>query len=50
MVEPREIDVTQYAEVMNDYGAEYIYVYDNESEWECFDNEGNPVNILAHEA
>lgn len=47
MVEPRDIDVTAYAEVMNDYDTEFIYVYNKDFEWECFDSEGNPVEILS---
>lgn len=53
MVEPREIELNQYCEVMNDYNAEYIYVHSDTfrfTGWECFDNKGNQVEILADEA
>ena len=50
MVEPREVYYSELNTLASDYDAEYVYVFNNELEWECFDNEGNPINILAAEA
>ena len=48
MVEARDVEYDNLAAVADDYGADYVYVYNNEFEWECFDYEGNPVDILSN--
>jgi hypothetical protein len=51
MVEPRDVNTSELAAVGNDYGVDYIYVYNDEHEWECsrleYTGELVPVNILA---
>ena len=47
MVEPRDVNANEMTSVGIEYGVDYVYVYNNEFEWECFDYEGNPVEILS---
>jgi len=51
MVEPRDVNTSELAAVGNDYGVDYVYVYNENNEWECFrlDESGKivPVDILA---
>ena len=47
MVEPRDVNASEMASVGKEYGVDYVYIYNNEFEWECFDYEGNPVEILS---
>ena len=47
MVEPRDVNASEMASVGREYGVDYVYIYNNEFEWECFDCEGNPVEILS---
>jgi hypothetical protein len=47
MVEPRDVNASEMASVGREYGVDYVYIYNNEFEWECFDYEGNPVEILS---
>ena len=52
MVEPRDINQSGLAGVANDYGVDYVYIYNEEFEWECHRlgypaGELVPVNILA---
>ena len=52
MVEPRDINTSELDAVAKDYGVDYVYIYNNEYEWECsrldYASEGLvPVNILA---
>ena len=52
MVEPRDINTSELDAVAKDYGVDYVYIYNDEYEWECsrldYASEGLvPVNILA---
>ena len=52
MVEPRDINTSELDAVAKDYGVDYVYIYNNEYEWECsrLDNASGglvPANILA---
>jgi hypothetical protein len=51
MVEPRDINTSELAAVGNDYGVDYVYIYNDEYEWECSrlnaSGELVPENILA---
>ena len=51
-VEPRDVNTSELAIVANDYGVDYVYIYNNEYEWECYrlgypERKLVPVNILA---
>jgi hypothetical protein len=35
MVEPRDTDVNELGTLANDYGVDYVYIYNEEFEWEC---------------
>jgi len=35
MVEPRDIDVNELGTLANDYGVDYVYIYNENFEWEC---------------
>jgi hypothetical protein len=49
MVEPREMDAsTVIKDAMNDYNVDYVYIYNNEFEWDCFKSDGTPVDILSN--
>lgn len=51
VVEPRDVNTSELASVGMDYGVDYVYVYNEDNEWECFrlDESGKivPVKILA---
>ena len=52
MVEPRDVNQSELTGVGNDYGVDYVYIYNEEFEWECHRlgypaGELVPVNILA---
>jgi hypothetical protein len=58
-VEPRDINTSELDAVAKDYGVDYVYIYNNEYEWECYqmkwadfrhknpESKLVPVNILA---
>jgi hypothetical protein len=51
-VEPRDVLTSELAAVGEDYGVDYVYVYNDEFEWDCYALEYgsstlHPVNILA---
>jgi hypothetical protein len=51
MVEPRDINTSELDAVSKDYGVDYVYIYNDEFEWECsrqYYASGGlvPVNIL----
>ena len=49
MVEPREMDMnTVVVDAVKDYGVDYVYIYNNEFEWDCFKSDGSPVDILSN--
>ena len=35
MVEPRDTDVSELGTLANDYGVDYVYIYNENFEWEC---------------
>ena len=52
MVEPRDVNTSELGAVANDYGVDYVYIYNDEYEWECHRlgypaGELVPVSILA---
>jgi hypothetical protein len=52
MVEPRDVNTSDLATVGKDYGVDYVYIYNDEYEWECSrldyaSGELAPENILA---
>jgi hypothetical protein len=51
-VEPRDINTSELDAVAKDYGVDYVYIYNDEYEWECSrldyaSGELAPVTILA---
>ena len=52
MVEPRDVNTSELAAVGKDYGVDYVYVYNENNEWECFrlDESGKivPLDILSN--
>ena len=53
MVEPRDINYSELVDVGYDYGVDYVYVYNEECEWECsrldhVSGELSPVEILSN--
>jgi alpha-D-ribose 1-methylphosphonate 5-phosphate C-P lyase len=52
VVEPRDINTSELDAVAKDYGVDYVYIYNDEYEWECSrldyaSGELAPVTILA---
>ena len=48
MVEPREMNAsTVVKDAERDYGVDYVYIYNDEFEWDCFKYDGTQINILA---
>jgi hypothetical protein len=51
MVEPRDVNTSELDAVGKDYGVDYVYIYNNEYEWECsrlkYTGELVPVDILS---
>ena len=52
MVEPRDVNTSELDAIAKDYGVDYVYIYNNEYEWECSrlnyaSGKLTPVNILA---
>jgi hypothetical protein len=52
VVEPRDINTSEMDAVAKDYGVDYVYIYNDEYEWECSrldyaSGELAPVTILA---
>jgi hypothetical protein len=47
MVEARDTNASEIMSVGKDYGVDYVYIYNNEYEWECFKHDGTPVEILS---
>ena len=53
MVEARDVDPDQLMSVGNDYGVNYVYVYNDENEWDCYQlsyiyDKLIPVDILSN--
>ena len=47
MVEARDVDPDELMSVANDYSADYVYVYNDNNEWECFPRTGTQIDILS---
>jgi hypothetical protein len=52
VVEPRDVNTSELDAVAKDYGVDYVYIYNDEYEWECSrldyaSGELAPVTILA---
>jgi hypothetical protein len=49
MVEARDVSTSELVAVGADYGVDYVYIYNNEFEWECFRLSGGivPLDILS---
>jgi hypothetical protein len=52
MVEPRDTDVNELNVLANDYGVDYVYIYNENFEWECsrldyMSGDLLPVEILS---
>lgn len=37
MREPRDVEWGELAEVASNYGVEYVYIYNDECEWDCYE-------------
>ncbi len=52
MVEPRDVNTSELDAVGKDYGVDYVYIYNNEYEWECsrlkYTGELVPLDILSN--
>jgi hypothetical protein len=48
MVGPRDTNASELVSVGNDYGVDYVYVYNENYEWDCFKSDGTPVDILSN--
>ena len=47
MVEPRDmLTSTIVGDAVRDYGVDYVYMYNEEFEWDCFKSDGTQINIL----
>ena len=51
-VEPRDVNTSELDAIAKDYGVDYVYIYNNEYEWECYklgypERKLVPVSILA---
>lgn len=48
MVEPRDMMAgTIVEDAVKDYGVDYVYMYNENCEWDCFKSDGTPVEILS---
>ena len=52
LIQPREVEWKDLAEVTYDCNAEYVYIYNSEYEWECYEydygtSKLNKIKILA---
>ena len=47
MVEARDVDPNELVNVGCDYGVDYVYVYNDNNEWDCFTIEGTQIDILS---
>ena len=47
MVEPRDVNTSEITSVGKEYGVDYVYMYNENYEWECFKYDGTPVEILS---
>lgn len=47
MVGARDVREGELMEVASDYDAEYVYVFNDNFEWDCFNNENAQIKIVA---
>lgn len=47
MVEARDVDPNELVNVGCDYGVDYVYVYNENNEWDCFAIDGTQIDILS---
>jgi len=47
MVEPRDVNTSELMSVGSDYGVNYVYVYNENNEWDCFKIDGTQIDILS---
>jgi len=47
MVEARDVDPEDLFTVGKDYGVDYVYVYNENNEWDCFKYDGTQIDILS---
>ena len=47
MVEARDVDPDELMSVAKDYDADYVYVYNENNEWDCFAIDGTQIDILS---
>ena len=47
MVEARDVDPNELVNVGCDYSVDYVYVYNDNNEWDCFTIEGTQIDILS---
>lgn len=47
MVGARDVREGEVMEVASDYDAEYVYMFNDNFEWECLDKTGTQITILA---
>jgi len=47
MVESRDVDTSELMNVAKDYDAEYVYIYNDENEWDCYRIEHTQIDILS---
>ena len=47
MVESRDVDTSELMSVAKDYDAEYVYIYNDENEWDCYRIGHTQIDILS---
>ncbi len=47
MVEARDVDPDELMSVGNDYGVNYVYVYNENNEWDCYRPGHTQIDILS---
>ncbi len=47
MVEARDVDPNELVNVGCDYGVDYVYVYNENNEWECYRPGYTQIDILS---
>jgi hypothetical protein len=47
MVEARDVDPDELMSVANDYSADYVYVYNDNNEWDCYRPGHTQIDILS---
>ena len=47
MVEARDVNPEDLFTVGKDYGVDYVYVYNENNEWDCFKYDSTQIDILS---